>query len=95
MQNKQRLFIGSLLIIALLLLSTWAIQAGSGGSYEIDWFTMDGGGTISVVTGSYKLNGTIGQPDTASSAGGPYSLDAGFWVMGSATKTFLPIITRP
>jgi hypothetical protein len=49
--------------------------------YSIDWYTIDGGGGTSS-GGPYRLVGTIGQPDAAYSAGGPYEVFGGFWPGG-------------
>ena len=49
-----------------------------GGSYDLSWSTIDGGGATST-GGPYVLSGTIGQPDAAYSAGGQYELLGGFW----------------
>lgn len=49
--------------------------------YRIVWSTIDGGGGTSS-GGPYTLTGTIGQPDAAYLAGGPYELLAGFWTGG-------------
>lgn len=47
--------------------------------FQIDWFTMDGGGGIST-GGAYTLSGTIGQPDAGvTMTGGTYQLTGGFW----------------
>lgn len=51
------------------------------GPYEIDWYTIDGGGGTST-GGPYTLKGTIGQPDAAYSSGGNYELLGGFWAGG-------------
>jgi hypothetical protein len=59
----------------LLLLILTAAQAA--GSYEIPWYTIDGGGGTSS-GGPYTLTGTIGQPDAAYSSGGQYELLGGF-----------------
>jgi hypothetical protein len=52
----------------------------NGGRYQIDWYTIGGGGQSS--GGQYVLTGTIGQPDAAYSAGGNYELLGGFWPGG-------------
>jgi hypothetical protein len=62
-------------IIPLLALTS-AVSAHA--QYAIDWFTLDGGGGQSS-GGAYTLNGTIGQPDAATSNGGAYTLHGGFW----------------
>ena len=42
-------------------------------SYDLSWFTIDGGGNVS--TGAtYSVTGTIGQPDAGTLSGGSYSL---------------------
>lgn len=51
------------------------------GEYEINWYTIDGGGGRSS-GGPYTLVGTIGQPDAAWSRGGDYELLGGFWPGG-------------
>jgi hypothetical protein len=63
----------------LLLLLVLFVAAPNGISqYQIDWFTVDGGGGASS-GGPYTLSGTIGQPEAATSIGGAYTLQGGFW----------------
>ena len=47
-------------------------------SYNIDWFTVDGGGGVSS-GGTFSLSGTIGQPDAGRLTGGSFALEGGFW----------------
>ena len=47
-------------------------------TYNIDWYTIDGGGGTSS-GGGYTLSGTIGQPDAGMLAGGSYTLAGGLW----------------
>ena len=47
-------------------------------AYEIDWYTIDGGGGTSS-GGVYEISGTIGQPDAGALSGGPYVVEGGFW----------------
>ncbi|NIP25146.1 MAG: hypothetical protein GWN67_17655 [Phycisphaerae bacterium] len=61
--------------VALVVLGL--ITSSSSGQYELDWYTIDGGGGRSS-GGPYELLGTIGQPDAAWSAGGDYELLGGF-----------------
>jgi hypothetical protein len=44
----------------------------------IPWWSVDSGGGAST-DGDFGLTGTIGQPDTSSSAGGPFVVTAGLW----------------
>jgi hypothetical protein len=54
------------------------------GGYEINWWTIDGGGGESESAGGeYSIKGTIGQPDASNKTeGGTYALRGGFWVEG-------------
>jgi hypothetical protein len=46
--------------------------------YSIDWFTMDGGGG-SGSAGTFAMQGTLGQPDAFSGAGGSFVCLGGYW----------------
>lgn len=70
---------GGLLLIWLVLLALSAPVQGAG-TYEISWYTIDGGGKIT--SGDYALVGTIGQPDAGAMSGGSYELLGGFWPGG-------------
>ena len=50
-------------------------------SYEISWWTVDGGGETVSTGGDFELSGTIGQHDAGEMSGGTYSLTGGFWFM--------------
>jgi len=84
-----------LLSLLLLITITSVALASSGGSYVLDWYTIDGGGGTSS-GGDYALTGTIGQPDAAEMSGGDYSLGGGFWARVSQLfyNLFLPLIMR-
>lgn len=49
--------------------------------YDIDWYTVDGGGEMRSTGGNFELSGTIGQPDAGLMAGEPYTLSGGFWAV--------------
>lgn len=68
----------ALVFILATVSSAWCM---TGGQYELNWSTIDGGGGTSS-GGPYTLTGTIGQPDAAYSAGGSYELLGGFWPGG-------------
>jgi hypothetical protein len=68
-----------LLIFGIAALTAFA--SAGWGDYQIVWSTIDGGGGTST-GGTYKLVGTIGQPDAAYSAGGDYEVLGGFWPGG-------------
>jgi len=52
--------------------------------FDIDWFTIDGGGVMFSVGGTFELSGTVGQPDAGTMSGGPFELQGGFWPGASA-----------
>jgi hypothetical protein len=68
----------------LFLLSS----VSSGEQYQIDWYTIGGGGGQSA-GGQYKLAGTIGQPDASYSEGGNYEVLGGFWPGGPLPLCFV------
>lgn len=72
-----------LLALGLLmgLLYTGA-SAQSGGPFNLDWSTIDGGGNTFSTGGTFKVGGTVGQPDAAGMpllSGGSFSMSGGFW----------------
>lgn len=68
--------------VAAMTITAYAGTRASGPpSYELSWYTIDGGGGTS--TGAnYSLSGTIGQPDAGVMTGGNISLSGGFWTAG-------------
>ena len=80
--NKKK--IGLFLIFGMAGLTIFSPVSYS--DYQIVWSTIDGGGgTNSGGTssgGTYRLSGTIGQPDAAIADGGRYELLGGFWPGG-------------
>lgn len=64
--------------VKIFLLVGLTPLAVSAQNFDVNWFTMDGGGGAST-GGPYSLSGTIGQPDAGRMSGGTYSLSGGFW----------------
>ena len=65
--------------LALFVLACALARTALAQSYNLDWFTIDGGGGTST-GGVYAVSGTIGQPDAgAPLTNGPYALTGGFW----------------
>lgn len=60
------------------------LSAATANSFEIPWYTVDGGGAMQSTGGTYVLSGTIGQPDAGLVTGGGYALTGGFWAVGGA-----------
>ena len=93
---KKRITILTMVVLALLL-AVGALFAQTG-DYDLDWWTVDGGGGHLSGAG-YSLDGSIGQPDAGRLSGGDYVLVGGFWG-GSRTeatgdyRVYLPTIVR-
>ncbi len=65
------------------------------GSYDLSWYTIDGGGATFSTGGGYSLGGTIGQPDAGSMGGGSYQLNGGFWGGASINYSiYLPLTLK-
>jgi hypothetical protein len=77
MSKKSKTFYAGMAVIAVLLGERCA-RAQSGGSFELSWWTVDGGGGAST-GGQFTLSGTAGQPDAGTLAGGRFKLEGGFW----------------
>ena len=88
--------------IALLLAVACLGLTNSGGaslattsSYDLSWWTVDGGGGTLTGDGPYTLSGTAGQPEAAVWSGETYTLAGGFW--GGALggyAVYLPLVLR-
>jgi hypothetical protein len=80
-------------IIALISILALGASALAANGYNLNWWTVDGGGGTSS-NASYILSGGIGQPDASPIfSGGNYRLEGGFWVKNTQ-QTFLPLIKR-
>ena len=68
----------------------------SSASYDLSWWTADGGGGHSEGQGGFMLDGTAGQPDADVLEGDDYSLSGGFWAGGGAVeyRVYLPMVVR-
>src|ERR1700690_48403 len=83
----------NLRLFSWLGLLTFAVVTGHAQSYQIDWFTLDGGGGTST-GGVYSVSGTIGQPDAdGPMAGGNYSLIGGFWSLYAVQTPGAPVLS--
>jgi hypothetical protein len=64
-------------------------------SYDLSWWTVDGGGNR-IGTGGYTLAGTVGQSDAGIAlSNGGYSLVGGFWPGVTAMERYplyLPLV---
>ncbi len=101
MKHKVRFKILVAFLALLLLLQASSQSASpaiaqSGGSYDLTWNTIDGGGAMFSTGGAYSLGGTIGQPDAGTLSGGAYTLAGGFWNGSNIniSRLFLPMIAK-
>jgi hypothetical protein len=95
-----------LLVIGCLLLAAGVCLAQPGGaalevssqSYQVTWYTFDGGGLTFSAGGGRTLGGTAGQPDAGAMSGGGYTLAGGFWYRVPAglegNFLYLPLVMR-
>ena len=58
------------------------------GEFEIDWWTIDNGGTIASSEGVWTLAGTLGQWDVPDqgAAGSGWLLEGGFWAFDAPVR---------
>ncbi len=85
-----------LLALALLLVLARAAVAQSGSGYTLSWWTVDGGGGVSL-GGDYVLSGSAGQPDAGVLSSGGLTVCGGFWCAVAPDgeyRAFLPLVIR-
>lgn len=94
MKTKTRaVILLAVLVCALAIGST--VWAQTGGTFDLTWNTIDGGGATFSSGGNYSLGGTIGQADAGAMSGGTFSLNGGFWAgTGGKFTIYLPAIQR-
>ncbi len=83
------------LVVLLSLALAIGVSAQSDGGYDLNWWTVDGGGYTWSEGSGYTLGGTVGQPDAGALSGGGYTLAGGFWG-GAAVqhRIHLPLVVR-
>jgi hypothetical protein len=96
MKTKKNLAL--LIIILVGSIFTALIFEGSSAfaqtSYQINWWTVDGGGGVSSAE-EFTLMGTIGQHDAERLGIDEYSLQGGFWVRGILEEIVEFIVNLP
>lgn len=93
---QTRLLLIPVSLLIVLLLTTFTVHA-NGSGYTLDWWTVDGGGATSLISGNgYSLDGTIGQPDAQVWGDGNYTLTGGFWGVLEVRgyHIYLPLVLR-
>ena len=65
----------------MIMLAFITVGATVADEFDIDWWTIDGGGGMFSTGGDFELSGTVGQPDASIGlmAGGDFELSGGFW----------------
>ncbi len=53
--------------------------AASAALYEIDWYSINGGGTINASSTNYKMGASIGQSVAGAASSANYNMGIGFW----------------
>jgi len=103
MKGKVWLVVAALLVVGAGAAALFNPLAGAAQGpdqvYDLDWWTVDGGGGSSSAVGHYALDGTAGQPDPGPILYGTnYQLEGGFWSGGlsgvSWFDVYLPVILR-
>ncbi|MGQ9556147.1 MAG: hypothetical protein ACUVWR_18755 [Anaerolineae bacterium] len=81
--------------LAVLVIAGGVALAQTGGPYNLEWHSFDGGGG-QMAGGAYSLSGTVGQADAgAVMSGGSYSLSGGFWGGAASQSTiYSPLVLR-
>lgn len=53
--------------------------AASSATYEIDWYSVNGGGTVNASSANYKMGASIGQSVAGAASSASYQMGIGFW----------------
>jgi hypothetical protein len=90
--------ISVVITLCLLSLTTATVLAQSGGSYDLTWSSLNGGGG-EASGGSWALISTVGQGEAGALHGGSYTLSGGFLAGMSSPppandRVYLPVILR-
>ena len=90
-----------LVLLAFVLIGLQpAVLAHAQAGYDLNWWTVDGGGVTSPTGVGYSLGGTVGQADAATWQGGNgYLLSGGFWGGDPSDapdnyEIYLPLVMR-
>lgn len=84
MSKYARFPLSTALLLLLVTTLTVAVVAQSGGSYDIEWFTIGTAGDEFAAGGDYQVGFTLGQEqEPLISTGGSYQIVQGYWSEGS------------
>ncbi|MCO6452236.1 MAG: hypothetical protein J5I90_15750 [Caldilineales bacterium] len=98
---RKTIIVRAIIILAVLSLASSIVFSQSGGSYELTWASIKGGGG-EMTGGDYSLVSSIAQPEPGDTqSGGGYSLNGGVVDAGRSgqstpggTKVYAPMILR-
>ena len=95
MKRKQFAIIVAVALSLLVLTAGVVVLAQTSAGFNLEWNVIGGGGGASG-SASYQVNGTIGQsaaspPDSNSAS---FSVSSGYWVAGTETRLFLPVVVK-
>jgi hypothetical protein len=65
--------------------------AMSPAAFNLNWYSINGGGTTNSSSGSYQMGLSVGQSAAGFAAGGPYELGIGFWYGAAAGGGACPV----
>jgi hypothetical protein len=95
---KRLVFLVPIVLVLLIGLASINSLAASASpevaTYDLTWYTIDGGGATFSSGGSYLLSGTIGQFDAGGLSNGAYTLMAGFWSGLAQYNIYLPLVLK-
>ncbi len=73
----------SIRILFGICLAALAASPSLAQPFDVDWFTIDGGGTQTSTGGGLTMTATIGQPDAGTLTGpGALEIQGGYWFVG-------------
>ena len=93
---KLKRIIAIIAVVVAMLVLTSAVLAQSGGTFNLTWNSINGGGGR-VTSSSYTMEGSIGQPYAGTLTSGSYSLTAGFQTqteVATRHEVYLPAILK-
>lgn len=65
--------------------SSGAEAASSAATYEIDWYSVNGGGTVNATSTNYRMGASIGQSVAGAATSTSYQMGIGFWYGAGAS----------
>ena len=55
------------------------VTSSSAASYAIDWYSINGGGTVNATSTNYKMGASVGQSVAGEASSASYKMGIGFW----------------